>query len=185
MIRQQRGPLLLTVAVGLVAGLLATKLTNLAQGPLRRMTPAYVRRQERQAFPHRSSSLAAAEKLAPLLPGVPTPQRKEAVGVLIHFITGMTWGPTYGLLRRYTSWHPFAAAAASGIAMSLILDEALVPRLRLSAPDRDYPAPTHLRGLAAHLVYGAALALAVEMIGHVTAHLSLSQGERMGSGEDS
>lgn len=44
--------------------------------------------------------------------------------------------------------------------MSLILDEGLVPALGLSAPNRDYPAFTHIRGALAHLVYGAAAALA-------------------------
>ena len=39
-------PLLLDVAVGMVAGLVATKATDLAQGPLRRATPDSVRRRE-------------------------------------------------------------------------------------------------------------------------------------------
>ena len=164
-VTQRRGALLLDIAVGLAAGLLATEVTNLVQGPLRSLTPKRARRQERRVFPVNSSSLAAAEKLAPLLPVVPTPETKEAVGVTIHFATGMVWGPTYGLLRRYASWHPLAAEAASGTAMSLILDEALVPQLGLSAPNHAYPVSTHLRGLAAHLVFGAALALAVEISG--------------------
>ena len=39
-------PLLVDIAVGLLAGLIATKATDLAQGPLRRATPDSVRRQE-------------------------------------------------------------------------------------------------------------------------------------------
>lgn len=162
---QPRKTLLLDIAVGLAAGLLATKVTNLAQGPLRRLTPKRARRRERRVSPVHSSSLAAAEKLAPVLPIVATPETKKAVGAAIHYSTGMVWGPTYGLLRRYAKWHPLAAAAASGTAMSLMLDEALVPQLGLSAPNRAYPVATHLRGVAAHLVYGAALAIAVEMMG--------------------
>lgn len=162
---QRRNTLLLDLAIGLAAGLLATAITNLVQDPLRRLTPKRVRRHERRVFPIRSSSLAAAEKIATFLPIAPTPGTKEAVGTAIHFATGMAWGPTYVLLRRYTRWHPLAAAVASGTAMSLILDEALVPQLGLSAPNRAYPVPTHLRGLAAHLVFGAALALVVEKIG--------------------
>jgi uncharacterized membrane protein YagU involved in acid resistance len=160
----RRGALVFDIAVGLAGGLLATAVTNLVQGLLRRLTPARIRCQERRVSPARTSSLAAAEKLAPLLPIASSLKSKEAAGVIIHFATGMIWGPTYGLLRRYTRWHPVAAAAASGATMSLVLDETLVPQLGLSAPYHAYPVYTHLRGLVAHLVYGAALALAVEMI---------------------
>jgi uncharacterized membrane protein YagU involved in acid resistance len=160
----RRGALVFDIAVGLAGGLLATAVTNLVQGLLRRLTPARIHCQERRVSPARTSSLAAAEKLAPLLPIASSPKSKEAAGVIIHFATGMVWGPTYGLLRRYTRWHPVAAAAASGTTMSLVLDETLVPQLGLSAPNHAYPVYTHLRGLVAHLVYGAALALAVEMI---------------------
>jgi hypothetical protein len=46
--------------------------------------------------------------------------------------------------------------------MSLIVDEGLTPALGFSAPNRAYPLVTHLRGVAAHLVYGLTVAAVTE-----------------------
>ncbi len=56
--------LLADIAVGLFAGLVATQVTNLAQGPLQRMMPDSVGQQEEQVRPGASSSLVAARKVA-------------------------------------------------------------------------------------------------------------------------
>ena len=159
--------LLADIAVGLCAGLVATQVTNLAQGPLQRATPGSVGRQERRVRPGAPSSLVAAGKVAQRLDCSPSPQKVGLLGKVIHFGIGMAWGPVYGLLRRHGGLGPFGAALASGAAMSLILDEGVVPTLGLSAPNRDYPAFTHARGFLAHLVYGAAAALAAEGLGRL------------------
>jgi len=52
------------IAVGLLAGLVATQATNLVQGPLRRLTPRRVTLWERLVRPGASSSLVAARKVA-------------------------------------------------------------------------------------------------------------------------
>jgi len=159
--------LLADVAVGLFAGLVATQVTNLAQGPLQRMTPDSVGRRERRVRPGASSSLVAARKAARHLDCSPGQQEVGLLGKAIHFGIGMAWGPVYGLLRRHGGLGPFGAALGSGVAMSLILDEGMVPTLGLSAPNRDYPVFTHARGFLAHLVYGAAAALAAEGLGRL------------------
>jgi hypothetical protein len=46
--------------------------------------------------------------------------------------------------------------------MSLVADEMVTPALGFSAPDRDYPLSTHLRGLVAHLVFGLGVAAVTE-----------------------
>ena len=53
---------------------------------------------------------------------------------------------------------------ATGAAMSLIADEAMTPLLGFSAPNRAYPLVTHLRGFAAHLVFGLAVAATTETV---------------------
>ena len=159
--------LLADIAVGLFAGLVATQVTNLAQGPLQRMTPDSVRQQEKRVRPGASSSVVAARKAAYHLDGFPSRQKVGLLGKAIHFGIGMVWGPVYGLLRRHGGLGPFGAALASGAAMSLVLDEGVVPALGLSAPNRDYPAFTHARGFLAHLVYGAAAALVAEGLGRL------------------
>ena len=157
-----RHPVWVDVAVGLTAGLAATLVTNLAQRPLRRMTPESVDRHEKRVRPGASSSLVAARKLCEAIDLDASPRRHEISGKAIHLATGMGWGPVYTLLRRYVGLRPFTAALASGTAMSLMLDEFLVPALGLSAPNHRYPTFTHVRGLAAHLVYGGAVAAAAE-----------------------
>ena len=159
--------LLADIVVGLFAGLVATQVTNLAQGPLQRVTPGSVGRQERRVRPGASSSLVAARKAARRLDCSPNRQKVGLLGRAIHFGIGMAWGPVYSLLRRHGGLGPLGAALASGAAMSLVLDEGVVPALGLSAPNRDYPAFTHARGFLAHLVYGAAAALAAEGLGRL------------------
>ncbi len=159
--------LLVDIAVGLFAGLVATQVTNLAQGPLQRMTPDSVGQQERRVRPGASSSVVAARKVAYRLDDSPSRQKVGLLGKAIHFGIGMAWGPVYGLLRRHGGLGPFGAALASGAAMSLVLDEGVVPALGLSAPNRGYPVFTHARGFLAHLVYGAAAALAAEGLGRL------------------
>ena len=63
---------------------------------------------------------------------------------------------------------PLAAGLAAGAALSVVVDEGLTPALGLSAPNRAYPAATHVRGFLAHLVWGAAAALAAEAIYRLT-----------------
>ncbi len=164
-------PVWVDVGVGLAAGLVATLVTNLAQGPLRRMTPEHVDRHEKRVRPGASSSLVAGRKLCETMNVDPSPRRHALSGKAIHLATGMGWGPVYGLLRRYAGLRPPTAALACGTAMSLILDECLVPTLGLSAPNHHYPTLTHVRGLAAHLVYGAAVAAAAEGFGFALGRL--------------
>jgi len=82
---------------------------------------------------------------------------------VFHYGLGVGWGLIYPLLRRYTSWHPVTAGLSSGAAMSLLVDEALGPALGFTAPPLGYPLGAHLRGLAAHLVFGLAVAATVEV----------------------
>jgi hypothetical protein len=169
------------IAIGLLAGLVATQVTNYAQRPLRRMTPASVHRHEKRVRPGASSSQVAARRLCEVM-DVPSSRPWEAIGgQAIHFATGMGWGPVYGLLRRYGGLPPAGAALASGAAMSLILDEILVPALGLSAPCRRYPPLTRIRGLVAHLIYGGAVALAAEGMIRAGGRLGVEEKGRLSS----
>lgn len=150
------------IAVGLFAGLVATQVINLAQKPLKRITPKSVDQHEKQVRPGASSSFVASQRITEKLDFQTSNRDEELLGTAIHFATGVCWGPVYTLLRRYASLQPVNAALITGGSMSLILDEALFPALGLSAPNKHYPVFTRIRGLAAHLVYGAAVALIAE-----------------------
>ena len=161
-------PLLVDVAVGLLAGLAATWATDLAQEPLRRATPDSVRRREARVSPGPSSSQVAARRIAEHLGRPVEDRRLRPVAKAVHYGLGMAWGPVYCLLRRHGGMQPLGAGLAAGAALSLVVDEGLTPALGLSAPNRAYPAATHLRGFLAHLVWGAAAALAAEAAYRVT-----------------
>jgi hypothetical protein len=155
-------PLLIDVAVGLFAGLVATWATDLAQGLLRRATPDSVRRQEARVSPGPSSSQVAARRIAERLGRPAEDRRLRPLARAVHHGLGMAWGPVYCLLRRHGGMRPLGAGLVAGAALSLVVDEGLTPALGLSAPNQAYPVATHVRGFLAHLVWGAAAALAAE-----------------------
>lgn len=89
----------------------------------------------------------------------------EIIGTLgFHYGLGMSWGAVYQVLRRTAGLPAPAAGLLMGATMSLVMDEGLTPVLGFSAPNRDYPLVTHLRGFAAHLVYGLSVAATAESI---------------------
>lgn len=92
-------------------------------------------------------------------------ERVQKVGTyLFHYGLGLGWGPVYTFLRRWTGLNPLSAGLLSGVAMSLVVDEGMTPLLGFSAPNRDYPLATHLRGFAAHLAYGLGVAGTAESL---------------------
>lgn len=104
----------------------------------------------------------AAQKTAALLGVELTEAQLDKAALGFHYGLAISWAPTYALLRRRTDLKPVAAALLSGAAMSAIVDEGLTPALGFSAPNRGYPAATHLRGVVAHLAFGLGVAAATE-----------------------
>ena len=149
------------IAVGLIAGLVATQVYGFAQQGLHRTTPEEVKRHEERVRPEPTSRVAA-RKIGEGL-GYHLDARQLGLATMaVHYGLGLAWGPIYGLLRRHGRMRPLAAGFTTGAAMSLIMDEALVPALGLSPPNRAFPAVTHVRGFLNHLVYGTAVALTAE-----------------------
>ncbi len=52
--------------------------------------------------------------------------------------------------------------------MSVIADELMTPAFGFSAPNLEYPLVTHVRGFAAHLAFGVAVAAVFEAVWTVT-----------------
>ena len=110
------------------------------------------------------SSQVAAEKTAESLGYSLDPRQRKLAGSAVHYGLGAAWGPTYCLLRRHGRMAPLRAGVLTGATLSLIVDECLTPTLGFSAPNRDYPVLTHVRGFINHVIYGAAVAVAAESI---------------------
>lgn len=153
----------LDVGVGLLAGLAATKVTEYAQQALWAATPEKTRQQEQRVRPGPPFRVAA-EKTADLA-GFDLDEREmQAAGMVFHYASGVGWGPVYCLMRRAAGMGSLGAGVAAGMSMSVILDELVTPALGFSAPNEDYPAAAHVRGLLGHLVYGLALAGTAEVL---------------------
>jgi hypothetical protein len=155
--------LLVDVAIGLAAGLVATAIYGVAQEALYRSTPRHVRRREERVRPAPSSEVAA-EKTAAGLGYALDERQRDLAGTAVHYGLGAAWGPVYGLLRRHGRMQPFGAGVLTGATLSIIVDEGLSPALGFSAPNRSYPVLTHLRGVLNHLAYGAAVAATAEAL---------------------
>ena len=176
-----RDTLLIDIGVGLLAGLVATKVTGLAQEALARPMPEGVKEHERRLRPEPTSRVAA-RKIAEGLGHRPEGRRLELATLAVHYGVGLAWGPVYSLLRRHARMRPLPAGLVTGAAMSLLVDEALTPALGFSAPNRAFPAITHVRGFLVHLVYGAAAALTAETIYRLTRTVPRSGREQGGDG---
>ena len=159
--------LLVDVAIGCVAGLVATKVYGLVQEALYRPMPRHVKRREERVRPGPSSQVAAG-KIAEGLGYSLDDQKRELAGCAVHYGLGIAWGPIYGLLRRQGGMQPLGAGVLTGATLSLIVDEGLAPALGFSAPNSDYPALSHVRGFLNHLAYGVAVALTAEALYRVT-----------------
>ena len=155
--------LLTDLAIGCVAGLVATKVYGLVQEALYRPMPDHVKRREEQVRPGPSSQVAAS-KVSERLGYFLDDQQRKLAGSAVHYGLGTAWGPVYGILRRHGRMQPLGAGLLTGAALSLIVDEGLAPALSFSAPNRDYPMLTHLRGFLNHLAYGATVAVMAEVL---------------------
>ena len=159
--------LLLDIAIGLAAGFVATKVTELVQEASYGPMPRSVKRREEEVRPGPPPKIAARKSAEAL--GLELDERQAMrAAMAIHYGLGVTWGPVYSLLRRHSRMEPLGAGIVTGAAMSLVVDEALAPALGFSAPSHDYPTLTHVRGFANHLVYGAVAALTAEALYHLT-----------------
>jgi hypothetical protein len=149
------------LALAPVAGYVATKAMEPVSAKLYELQSSQDRRREDAAWAGPPYRIAAGKTLG-LLGLHPGDRALDKAGLAFHYGLAIGWAPVYALLRRLTGLRPAAAGLATGTAMSLIVDEGITPLAGFSAPNRAYPAATHLRGLAAHLVYGMAVATVTE-----------------------
>ena len=79
-------------------------------------------------------------------------------GAALHYGVGASGGPV-ALALVQLGQGPRAAGLGVATAMAVVVDEGANTILGLTPPPSQVPFSTHLRGFAAHLVYGAALGL--------------------------
>ena len=148
--------------VAAAAGYAGTKAMEQAGTKLMALEPEEDRQREQEVRPGPPFMLAADNVASRVLGIDLDDQQREKVGMAFHYAAGLTWAPVYQLLRRRTRMGPVSAGLVTGASQSLILDETITPAIGASAPNREYPLATHLRGFAAHLAFGLAIAAVTE-----------------------
>lgn len=147
---------------GALSGIVASGAMSMLMPVLTWLQPAAARERERQAA-ETNATIAAARRTARLLGFELPPEREALAGGVMHYAYGAGWGVAYALLRRrFARLGPWEGIAF-GAALWLVSDEVLVTVLGLAPPPQRYPVSTHLRGLAAHVAYGAATDGAVRL----------------------
>jgi uncharacterized membrane protein YagU involved in acid resistance len=137
-----------SAAAGLVGGLVASWLMVAFQ---RRVWPP----------PEGDGGESSTTKLArdvagPLGHGPLTDAAARTAGSTIHYALGAGLGLAYGAAVAYRPAASAGAGMAFGLATEIVIDQAVVPAFGLANPFWKCPPSWHIRGLAAHLLFGAA-----------------------------
>lgn len=85
--------------------------------------------------------------------------KPERAAQVVHLAFGSAWGGVYGLVAgTLPSVAGLRGGLAFGAAVWLLSDDILLPAFNLAAWPHHYPVKDHLYAIAAHAVYGAAVA---------------------------
>lgn len=153
---------LVDAGLSAVGGYLGTKAMEPVSMKLYDLEPAAARAREDAVRPGPPYRIAAQKRST--LAGLELSEKQlDRLSLVLHYGLAVQWAPLYPLLRRRTSIGPVAAGLVTGAAMSVVADELMTPAFGFSAPNLDYPLVTHARGVAAHLVFGLAVAAVFEI----------------------
>ncbi|MES2754087.1 MAG: DUF1440 domain-containing protein [Pseudomonadota bacterium] len=139
------------ILAGLVAGLVASAVMSGYQAA----TAGLFGQDQSNDDP---ANVKAADDASKATTGKPvTQKRRQQAGSAVHYATGAALGIFYAVLVLY--W-PLAAClfgVAFGVAVAVVLDDLVVPAFGWGPWPWATPLNTHLYGLTAHAVFGAAL----------------------------
>jgi hypothetical protein len=142
------------LAYGALAGLLATK----AMEPVTSFLYEHEDEKDKKREEELRKELAPvtlAGRLIELVGAEPTEQRKQRLGMMIHWAYGMGVGVLYAFLRRRAPSLRRALGLPFGVLFFLIGDELMNEVVGLTAPPKAWPIDAHVRGLVGHLAYAA------------------------------
>jgi hypothetical protein len=162
-----RGRWVTDLLIGAGAGYAATRIMEKASTFLYQRQSEEARRREeelREEMPTTVLVRKAAEWRGVKLED----EQAERFGIWLHYGFGAAGGPVAAILARTTPIGPVGAGLAVGTAMFVFVDEGANYVLGLTSPTPEWPAVTHVRpALAAHLMYGLALGLFLDLRGRV------------------
>jgi uncharacterized membrane protein YagU involved in acid resistance len=146
-------------ALGAIAGVAATAAMGPLTSYLSKHQPEPAKRREKEVNEKLGAppTVKVAEKAVSTL-GKSLPAHRHALaGNVVHYGFGTFWGAALGALSARWKPLPPGTGVALGILLWMSMDEAALPALELSGKPSEYPRQTHVRGLAAHVLYGVVL----------------------------
>lgn len=94
-----------------------------------------------------------------------TSDQQTQAATAVHWALGIVPGALYGALRRRVPFIGAGRGLVFGAVLFMGNDEYVNTTLGFAADARAYPASTHLRGLAGHLVLGATTDTVLDVLG--------------------
>ena len=161
---EQRRPALANALIGAAAGAVGTvALDSVDWFLLDREDPASKRRTE-AVRPHGEPPAdVLVGRIEDALGAEVDKETHQKRGAAMHFAIGIAPAVGYALARDRLPDLGIARGALFGFGLWLLQDEVLNSLTGLGAKPQDYPWQAHARGLAAHLAYGVATELALEL----------------------
>lgn len=144
------------IGKGIAAGAAASYLMNKTTTWLYENESPEVRQREDAARGDQSAYVNIAEKLAGLFGASLDERSRNRIGTALHWTTGIAGGVQYAVMRRKWPRTGAVFGLAYGATFFLVVDELMNPVLGSTPGPAAFPWETHARGLAGHLVYGAA-----------------------------
>jgi hypothetical protein len=152
------------ILIGAAAGIAATWLMGKTTTLIFERQSKSVHEREKSARGGESAYAKAADKVAGVFGMELSDQQKQQYGKAIHWALGVGSAALYGAAQRRVRNPSLASGLLFGGLVWLIADEILNPALDLTPGPAAFPWQTHARGLASHLVYGAATSSAFRAI---------------------
>ncbi len=121
-----------------------------------REDPEARRREEEARVEGKDVAHVAAAKLAGTIGLKLSPAQPHPAGIAVHYALGVVPGALYGALRHRVRGLGAGRGLVYGLGLTIVNDEVLAPVLGLASGPTQYPWQAHARGLAGHLVLGAA-----------------------------
>ncbi len=155
--RNGQASVVVDAVLGAASGFVASWVMEKAQARIARAGGEATKARERRAQGGlEPATVRAAERGAELLGKRLPDDRKGIASEAVHYATGTLFGAAFGVLACRLGVPALLGGIAYGAAVWLVNDETLVPSLGWSRPPWAYPASTHAKALASHVVYGAA-----------------------------
>lgn len=157
-------PMLRDALVGTAAGLAATEVMDrVSTWIYERTDPEDIRRED--ALEPLSPPMALVKQLESRWDLSLTKPQEQQLGSVVHYATGLTPAVLYAWTARRSPLGWLAGGLVFGTLFWALMDEGVGPAMGLVGDNRKYPLEAHLRGLAAHVVFGVVVAGLVQALG--------------------